>query len=43
MNDFESRGVTEPDIMNHYSKIQLDGENIINSAVFGMVVVMGSY
>jgi len=43
MNDFESRGVTEPDIMNQYAKMQLDGENIINSAVFGMVVVMGSY
>ena len=43
MNDFESRGVNETDILNHYSKMQLDGENIINSTVNGMAVIMGSY
>jgi len=43
MNDFEARGLTEPDIMNHYSKMHLDEELIINKSVFGMVIAVGSY
>jgi hypothetical protein len=43
MNDFESRGQIEGDVMNLYSKIYLDDEPIIGTMVTGLAVLMGSY
>jgi hypothetical protein len=43
MNDFESRGQIEGDVMNLYNKFRLDEEPIINTIVTGMSVLMGSY
>lgn len=43
MNDFESRGVTEADILNNYNKYTLDGELIMNTKVNGISLLIGSY
>ena len=43
MNDFESRGQIEGDVMTLYNKLRLDDEQIINTLVTGMAVLMGSY
>lgn len=43
MNDFESRGQIEGDVMNLYNKIYLDDEPIIGTMVTGLAVLMGSY
>ena len=43
MDDFESRGSIENDILGLYSKIHLEGEEIMNIKVKGLAILMGSY